>query len=367
VASGSHSVAIYFNGGCLICVQYVETLEHALSSAHVDAVKYDYYASSTVGTSLFSLREKLGVPPELYGSVTVVVDGRYIFEGYFPVEIVIDFLNQNPNLDKLIAAQGLRPNTYRLQSNGTILECNTSQKIEDCLSSSTVASVLGMWALVLVSGFVNGMNPCVLAVLAYFIGVVSINRTRKEILKIGLLYVFSIYLVYLGIGVGLMRALLSSGYVDVVSKAFGTLLIAVAIVGLLNILRRRSAFPKIPRRLISPIAKRFSHSWIQRSATAAALLFGGVVAALEFPCTGGVYAAIIGVLSLQRMNLTMTLFLLGYNLMFVLPLVILLILSYSIADSSLLRQMTERHKYLSRLISALLLLWLGVFLLFHSR
>jgi len=70
VVSGSHGVAVYFNGGCTICVEYVETLEHALRSAGINTVKCDYYADPTVLTSLFSLREKLGVPPELYGFVT---------------------------------------------------------------------------------------------------------------------------------------------------------------------------------------------------------------------------------------------------------------------------------------------------------
>jgi len=227
-------------------------------------------------------------------------------------------------------------------------------------------SRLRNWALVLVSGFVSGLNPCALAVLAYFLGVVSFHRSRKEVLRLGAFYVSSIFFVYLAIGTGLMSAIASSTYINLVSKAFAAFAIAVGVLGLSNAFTQGSTLSlKIPKRLISPIAKRFSHSWVRKSALLAALLFGGIVAVLEFPCTGAVYMAVIGVLSLQRMSLAQMVYLLGYNFMFVMPLIVLLILSYNIADSPQFKETMEKHKNLSRAGTALLTLSLGIFLLIH--
>ena len=53
----------------------------------------------------------------------------------------------------------------------------------------------------------------------------------------------------------------------------------------------------------------------------------------------------------------------AYNLMFVMPLIILLILSYSIANFSSLMDVLKSHRRLSRLVSSLLMLGLGAFLL----
>lgn len=362
--SDSHKVVIYFNGGCSSCAGYVEKLEYGLQSVGVtNIITCDYYTNRTALLVLSNLRERFQVPQEFVGSVTTVVDDRYVFEGFFPTDIIISFIDSNPTFDRLIAAQGLKPDTYQLRRNDITLECSSSKKITECLSSSTFVGTPAIWAIVLVSGFVNGLNPCAFAVLAYFTAAVSVHRSKKKTLLVGLFYVLSIYLVYLAIGTGLVRVILSSGSVQTISRALGVFVVAVAILSLWSISQRESKLPlRIPKRLILPVARRFSHSWIQRSAISAALLFGGVVAALEFPCTGGLYTAILGLLSL-RADLLLILYLLGYNLMFVMPLIILLILFYEIANFPSLVEILRTHRNLSRVMSSVLMLGLGVFLL----
>jgi len=116
---------------------------------------------------------------------------------------------------------------------------------------------------------------------------------------------------------------------------------------------------------MGPVARRFSRSWIEGSVVVAALMFGGIVSVIEFPCTGGIYAAIIGILSIQKTDFTLTLYLLGYNLTFVMPLIILLILSCNIASFPAINETIKRHRRISRIASGLLMLSLGLFLLFH--
>ena len=87
LASSSHGVTIYFNGGCYSCVRYVDELEQALRYIGItDISKYDY-SNATAFDVLSRTRERLGVPREFIGSATTVVDGKYIFEGYLPVDI----------------------------------------------------------------------------------------------------------------------------------------------------------------------------------------------------------------------------------------------------------------------------------------
>jgi len=366
LASSSHSVTIYFNGGCYVCVRYVDEVEQALRSIGItDISKYDY-GNATAFSVLSRTRERLGVPREFIGSATTVIDGKYIFEGYLPADIIVNFVASSPQLDKLIVAQGLKPETYRLYRDSLTIECKSSQRIVDCLSSSTLFSPQGIWALVLFSGLIDGLNPCAFAVLAYFIAVLSIRHSRKEILEIGAVYILSVYLVYLGIGIGLTHVVLSSGFIQTIAKALGVLIIIVGLLNLSNIFQEEPRFQlKIPKRLMGPVARRFSRSWIERSAIVAALMFGGIVSALEFPCTGGIYAAIIGILSVQRTDLTLTLYLLGYNFAFVMPLIILLILSCNFASFPAINRITRRHRRISRTASGLLMLSLGLFLLLH--
>ena len=63
------------------------------------------------------------------------------------------------------------------------------------------------------SRFVDGLNPCSLAVLAYFVGVVLANQSRRHALVMGAFYVLSVYVIYLAIGIGLIRMMLLAGLV----------------------------------------------------------------------------------------------------------------------------------------------------------
>lgn len=363
-SSGSRSIVIYFNGDCQTCMRYVETLERALRSAGVKSLETYDYTNAKILRALSDLREKLKVPREFFGSVTTFVDGKYVFEGYFPVDVIVSFVDSNSTYDNLIAAQGLKPGTYRLQSDDITLECASSQKIADCIYQSRLGHMTGTWALILVSGLVDGLNPCAFAVLAYFLGVVSINRSGRSILTIGACYILSVFLVYLGIGIGLIQAILSSGLVEAVSKVFGVFVISLAVLGLKNNLQRGSGFPSnLHRTLILPVAKRFSHSWIRKSALTSALMFGGIAAALEFPCTGGIYTAIVGMLLTQGNYIAPMLYVLGYNLMFVTPLIALLILSVGVAKFTSARDVTEKRRRALRFMSELLMLGLGTLLL----
>jgi cytochrome c biogenesis protein CcdA len=187
-------------------------------------------------------------------------------------------------------------------------------------------------------------------------------------MKISAVYILSIYIVYFGIGIGLMRLIQSSGLIEVLARVLGAVVAAVAILSIASSMRGTTRFSlRMPTRLFLPIANRFSSSWIQKSAVLAALLFGGMVAAIEFPCTGAIYTAIVGILSAQKMNSVFLSYLLGYNLMFIMPLVILLLFLCNVANFPSLKNVIERRKHfvmrLIRLVSALVMLGLGIILI----
>jgi cytochrome c biogenesis protein CcdA len=352
-----------------MCVHYTNELESACHSAGItQVVSYDYSTNSTSFNELKDLREKLSVPPELFGGVTTVIDKKYIFEGYLQVDLILDFVESNQGLDRLIVAQGLGPDSYRLYDNGTILECKSSQGISECMSSRKLFTLPGMWGLVLASGLIDGLNPCAFAVLAYFVGVVSLQRSKKDVMKISAVYISSVYVVYFGIGLGLMRLIQSSGFIEILARVLGVLVVGIAIVGIVGGIRGTTRLSlRMPSQLFLPIANRFSSSWVQKSAVIAALLFGGMVAVIEFPCTGAIYTAIVGVLSAQKMNWIFLLYLLGYNLMFIMPLVVLLLFLYNVANFPSLKDAIERRKSfmmrLIRIVSGLVMLGLEVILI----
>jgi cytochrome c biogenesis protein CcdA len=65
--------------------------------------------------------------------------------------------------------------------------------------------------------------------------------------------------------------------------------------------------------------------WMPRATLPATAVVGVLVGICEFPCTGGVYVGILGLLAAQTTYWSGLGYLAAYNMMFVLPLVILLL------------------------------------------
>ena len=348
-------------------MHYTQDLVRAFHSVGItNVVTLDYSKNATALNALSSLREEFDIPQEFFRSAITVVDGKYVFEGYLPTDVIVRFVVSNPNVERVTVVEGIKPDTYRLYKDKVTYECKTSQEISGCFLSHNVLGSSGIWALVLVAGFLDGLNPCAFSVLIYLVGIFALYKSRKEILGMGVVYVLSTYLVYLAIGLGLTQVIKLSGFFEIAAKIFGAIAIALGILNIAGAVSERfSKFsPRMSQSLFIPVASQFSSSWIQKSYIGAALLFGGAIAAIEFPCTGGIYLAIIGMLSTQKVSLTLLLYLLGYNLMFIMPLIILLALLCGIVSLPSLKRVLEGKqasaKLVMRFVSGLIMLVLGI-------
>jgi cytochrome c biogenesis protein CcdA len=104
--------------------------------------------------------------------------------------------------------------------------------------------------------------------------------------------------------------------------------------------------------------------WIHKATIPSAVITGFMVSLFEFPCTGGIYVAILGLLAVRTTFIEGFFFLVIYNLAFVLPLLIILFLSSNEKVIERMRERQERDKKLIRLFLGLIMVTLGLFLLF---
>ncbi|MEK7548463.1 MAG: hypothetical protein AAB499_01010, partial [Patescibacteria group bacterium] len=88
------------------------------------------------------------------------------------------------------------------------------------------------------------------------------------------------------------------------------------------------------------------------------ILLGAFVAGVELPCTGAPYLAIISILSLN-FNLWAMILLVIYNLVFVVPLVIILLMVVGGHQLNSIKQWKEDSRGVMRLAIGLLLVGLG--------
>jgi cytochrome c-type biogenesis protein len=212
-------------------------------------------------------------------------------------------------------------------------------------SESTTAFLWGVsgegsWLLplVLVASLIDSVNPCAFSILLVTITFLfSIGKMRSGILKIGGAYIFGIFLVYMLIGLGILQALHIFNTPHFMSKVGAFLLVGLGLVNIVNDL-----WPSFPVKLKIPSG---AHPKIgelmEKASIPTAIALGALVGLCEFPCTGGPYLLVLGLLHDSSTYLSGLGYLLAYNVIFVLPLVVILGIA---SDRSLLEKVQAWRK-----------------------
>lgn len=170
----------------------------------------------------------------------------------------------------------------------------------------------------------DSINPCAFSILFLSISFMfSLGRDRRSILKAGALYIAGIALVYMMIGVGILRVLSLFSVPNVLGKVGALILVGYSLVSLANEL-----FPSFPIKLKIPADTHGVLARVIRVATMpAAFLLGALVGLFEFPCTGGPYLFVLSLIHDQKTFWAGFGYLLVYNFIFVAPLIVILALS----------------------------------------
>ncbi len=192
----------------------------------------------------------------------------------------------------------------------------------------------GKWLLPLVgvAALIDSINPCAFGILLLTIAfLLSLQKTRSSILKIGGVYIFGLLTAYILIGLGILQALHLFNTPHFMAKVGAVLLIALGGINLIS-----EFFPSFPIKLHIPqAAHNKMASLMNKASLPAVFLLGALVGLCEFPCTGGPYLMVLGLLHDQGTYLNGVGYLLLYNLIFVLPLAIILFVA---SDSALIEK-----------------------------
>jgi cytochrome c biogenesis protein CcdA len=105
------------------------------------------------------------------------------------------------------------------------------------------------------------------------------------------------------------------------------------------------------------------YNWMSRLTYPATVVSGVLVAIFEFPCTGAVYFSIISLLASTETFSRGYVYLLIYNVVFILPLIIVFVLTW-IGENRIEALGASKHRYL-KLLSSLLFISLGLYLILN--
>jgi len=229
-------------------------------------------------------------------------------------------------------------------------------------------------ATIAAAGLVDGINPCALATLVFLISYLSLRqRSARDVLATGLLFAAGVFLAYLAIGIGALRALQELEGLSTVSRwlypvmAAGTFILAV--LSFRDALRARGGQEGAMSLKLPPALTRLSHRMVRVTASPGvflgiALVAGVAISVLELFCTGQVYLPTLmyvwGEPGLRTRALGLLILYVG---MFTLPIVALTLLAYAGTSSQSMVACARRHTASVKLAMGLLFLALTGYLL----
>lgn len=217
----------------------------------------------------------------------------------------------------------------------------------------------GQWflPLLVVSAIIDSINPCAFSILIVsVIFLFSLGSSTSKVIKYGLIYVLGIFVAYFLIGLGLLQALHIFNIPHFMSKLGAAMLVIFGILNILEVL-----IPSFPIKLGVPAAAHHKmNQLLEKISIPAMFLLGGLVGLCEFPCTGGPYLMVIGLLHDSRTYWQGAGYLILYNLIFVVPLILILLTAGNSKMVEKVKSLQQQNKKRMKLVAGIAMILLAV-------
>ncbi len=241
------------------------------------------------------------------------------------------------------------------------------KSIVDRFRSFGVLAIIG-------AGLLDGINPCAFATIIFFISYLAIlKRKGREIVIVGIVFTSAVFITYFLIGIGIFEFLNYLAFLKTFTKfVYGIVGILTLILGVLSLVDyfkcKRGKAKEILLQLPTFLKNRI-HSTIKEHAglkryVLAAFITGVIVSILELSCTGQVYLpTIVYATGISKLKFNAYMYLLLYNFMFIVPLLVIFILAYFGTTSIGLSDILGKNIALIKLLTSLLFFVFTAFLI----
>ncbi len=219
------------------------------------------------------------------------------------------------------------------------------------------------WFVLIGAGIIDSINPCAIGVLVFLLAyLLKSGQKDKALLVHGLTYLLAVFMTYLLAGVLLLPVIQSM-------RNFSTnsYLAIAAIIAIFGLLEVKEFFKPSKNGSIIEISPKYSAKIKSISQNISGSLFttfglGVFVAIVELPCTGAVYLAVLALMANSGLSVSNFTMLIIYNLLFITPLIIILILFYRGMKSEVIDSYVKKYKPYMRLLTGLLLLGMSAWM-----
>jgi cytochrome c biogenesis protein CcdA len=351
-------IAYFYEIGCQGCDRVTYDLNY-LQSKYPNLVVETFDVQKDAALSEW-LGEQYGVPEKSrLTTPSVFVGGDYLLS----TEINVRSLEALVEKYSQTGAEA----TWKDFGEEEASEARTS--LIERLGSPALLTVLG-------TGLANGLNPCALATIVFFISYLAFSgRKGRETLFMGVAFTLGVFLTYLLAGFGLLRLLepldaMRSDLRNWLSGLGALLCLVLAFISLRDYFTARGGRPEdVSLRLPRPL-QRWVHRIIRESSNVQAFVLvafaiGFVISIILLTCTSPLYVGVMFLIQdVPELRASAYLYILLYNLAFITPLVVIFLLAYFGTTSEQLAHVVGRHTETIKLLTVSLFLVLAGWLIY---
>ena len=368
--SGMPVLTVFVSATCYDCIQTKAEVMPGIEKAYKGRLKIEYreIGDETNYKLLLGLEEKYHSKP--YQEFPVFfLDGKFLGPG--------DKIKTNlkPFIDKALL-------NYKAPIEGENVPQVDILKRFEKLTPLAIISV----------GLLDGFNPCAITVIVFFMSFLAMQGyRRREIVLIGLIFIFSVYLTYVLIGVGTLEFIYRiQGFyaiAKVVNVSVGVFSIITGFMALYDYVKFKrdkntsGLLLQLPKSMTNRIHKVIREEYkggdavleaAHRKKTLAklavgALITGFLVSAFEAVCVVKIYLpTIIFMLKTTGHRIQALGYLLLYNLLFVIPLLGIFVCALAGTTSEQFAAWLKRHMGLLKILLAVMFFGLGAYLIFRA-
>ena len=343
---------------CAQCLEITHTLLNPLERELGERLKVHHF--NTDDAESFELMMRL---ERQFG-----IEHGSPIELFFPDTFLLGFYEIMANTRSFVEERLNDPNSKRT----LVIEepaGDINQALRDRFSRFT------LWAII-IAALIDSVNPCAIASLIFLLSFLSTQkRPRGEVLRIGLLFTFTVFITYLMFGIGAFKAIsFLSGHLWVKEFIKWSAVACALVVGVLSLVdairykisgNTKKVMLQLPKGIKLLVHKVITKNLSGKRLYLGTIIAGFIVTILDSICTAEVYLPVIVLMSQStdgELRLQGWLYLILYNIIFVMPLLIVIIAAYFGMTWHTLAGMTQKNLALLKVLLGIIMLGLAAFL-----
>lgn len=370
----AHEYILFYGNGCSHCAQVEQYLKDNAIQEKFDLKLKEVYFNRNNLTEFQWYLTKLQLDTTQIGVPFLVINNEHeckYINGSVPI---VDFFQKKMDMMLALEQDSIECNTgtcgwlacesQTLKPSALAIKSSLSWEIETPQVNKISSERWKFFAIMMPAALSDSINPCAFAVMLLLLStILSRHQSRRKTLLSWAMFALAVFVSYFAMWIWLFSALANANNTFVLKLVVWVLWIVVWLANLKDFFRYGKWFvmevPMSRRPKLQDIIHKVSSPWW-------AFAVGLLVSLFLLPCSSGPYFTILWYLSSQSKELHTRwyIYLLIYNILFILPMLIIAILvSFGWASVDKLAKIKHENTKLIHLIVWLLMLWLWVYVL----